>query len=236
MATTTEGARARTTGGLRSRASALGRAVGRLGTPPGAATALTGIVALYVLLVAFGNITDFGTNREFVRHVLAMDTTFKDEQLMWRAISSPALQDAVYVCIIAWETLTAAVLCVATARWASATWRGPRTGTAPYAPGAAADTAHDAAAELAAHSARFERARRTSTLGLVLHLLLFGAGFIAVGGEWFAMWQSKDWNGLDAAVRNVTVAGLALILVQLPARRPTERSIPAPPQPAGEPD
>ena len=31
--------------------------------------------ALYILLVAFNNITDFGTNQAFVQHVFAMDTT-----------------------------------------------------------------------------------------------------------------------------------------------------------------
>lgn len=47
-------------------------------------------------------------------------------------------------------------------------------------------------------------------------LLLFGAGFLAIGGEWFAMWQSKSWNGLEAATRNVTLAGIALLVVHLP--------------------
>ncbi len=61
-------------------------------------------------LVAFGNITDFGTNQQFVRHVLAMDTTFKDEDLMWRAVTSKGLQDAAYVAIIVWETIAALVL------------------------------------------------------------------------------------------------------------------------------
>jgi predicted small integral membrane protein len=30
------------------------------------------------------------------------------------------------------------------------------------------------------------------------------------------MWQSQDWNGLDAAMRNVIIAGAALILNHLP--------------------
>ncbi|MFG2138006.1 DUF2165 domain-containing protein [Streptomyces sp. NPDC048650] len=153
---------------------------------PLAATVLTGTVALYIALVAFGNITDFGTNREFVRHVLAMDTTFKDPDLMWRAITSRSLQDAAYLGIVAWETVTAAVLVVATAQGAIGLRRGG-----------------------------FARARRTATAGLLMMLLLFGAGFLAVGGEWFAMWQSHDWNGLDAAARNFTVAGIVLVLVHL---------------------
>jgi predicted small integral membrane protein len=213
--------------GAGARARAIGGAMGRLGTPPGAAAALTGTVALYALLVAFGNITDFGTNQEFVRHVLAMDTTFKDEDLMWRAIRSHPLQDAVYVCIILWETLTALVLCTATVLWARATVRDPRPHQCPH-------QCVDQYADRCPYGfagARSERARRASTLGLVMQLLLFGAGFIAVGGEWFAMWQSKEWNGLDAAIRNFTVAALALILVQLPARHARR-----PASPGAEPD
>ena len=152
-----------------------------------AATVLTGTVALYIALVAFGNITDFDTNRQFVRHVLAMDTTFKDPDLMWRALTSHAVQDAAYLAIIAWETVAAVVLLAATALWAVGARRGS-----------------------------VARARQVSTVGLLMVLLLFGAGFLAIGGEWFAMWQSKDWNGLEAATRNVTLAGIALVVVHLP--------------------
>ncbi|UZJ33248.1 DUF2165 domain-containing protein [Streptomyces endophytica] len=155
---------------------------------PLVATVLTGTVALYLALVAFGNITDFGTNQQFVRHVLAMDTTFKDPDLMWRAITSQGLQDAAYVAIIAWESVTALVLIVATVLWPLGLRRG--------------DVA---------------RARMLSTVGLLMMLLLFGAGFLAIGGEWFSMWQSKTWNGLEAATRNVTLAGVALLAVRLPS-------------------
>ncbi|MFD7707749.1 DUF2165 domain-containing protein [Streptomyces sp. NPDC059785] len=157
-------------------------------TPPSgvlhlAATLLTATVALYTALVAFGNITDFGTNQQFVRHVLAMDTTFKDDDLMWRAITSHFWQDAAYVAIIVWETAAALVLIA---------------GTYLYA------RRDDA------------RARRIATIGLLMLLLLFGAGFIAIGGEWFAMWQSADWNGLDAATRVVTLSGIVLLVIHLP--------------------
>ncbi|KWT61739.1 hypothetical protein ADL21_12385 [Streptomyces albus subsp. albus] len=154
---------------------------------PLAAAVLTGTVALYIALVAFGNITDFGTNQAFVQHVLAMDTTFKDPDLMWRAIESRTLQNIAYVLIIAWETATALVLIAGTVLW-TRQLRGS-TGLAG--------------------------ARRWSTLGLLMVLLLFGAGFMAIGGEWFAMWQSKTWNGLDAAARNVVLAGVALVVVNL---------------------
>ncbi|WP_328829894.1 DUF2165 domain-containing protein [Streptomyces sp. NBC_00252] len=151
-----------------------------------AATLLTATVALYIALVAFGNITDFGTNQQFVRHVLAMDTTFKDDDLMWRAVTSRGLQDAAYVVIIVWETVAALVL-------VHGTWLWVRRDDG--------------------------RARRVSTYGLLMLMVLFGAGFIAVGGEWFAMWQSKDWNGLDAATRVFLLSGVVLVVVQLTGER-----------------
>jgi predicted small integral membrane protein len=146
---------------------------------PLAATVLTGTVALYMALVAFGNITDFGTNQQFVRHVLAMDTTFKDDDLMWRAITTRWIQDAVYVLVIVWETVAALVLVYGTWLWARRD---------------------------------HVRGRRISTYGLLMVMLLFGAGFIGVGGEWFAMWQSGDWNGLDAATRVFLLSGVVLLV------------------------
>ena len=54
-------------------------------------TALLATVALFFVLVTFGNITDYGTNWQFVRHVLAMDTIFPDSTLTWRAITDQRL-------------------------------------------------------------------------------------------------------------------------------------------------
>ncbi|WP_231405982.1 DUF2165 domain-containing protein [Streptomyces clavuligerus] len=171
----------------------------RFGSVAVAGAVLTGIVAVYMALVAFGNITDFGTNREFVRHVLAMDTTFRDEDVMWRAIESHAVADAAYVGIIVWETLAAAVLLGAVWLWA----RGLRR-----APSGSGGSAGD-----------MDRARRVSTLGLVMVVLLFGFGFIVIGGEWFQMWQSSDWNGLEPAGRNVMLAAFTLVVIHLPGAR-----------------
>ncbi|MFF7813280.1 DUF2165 domain-containing protein [Streptomyces sp. NPDC007945] len=172
--------------------AARGSGLLRLGSLPVAATALTATVAVYMTLVAFGNITDFGTNQQFVQHVLSMDTTFKDPDLMWRAVESPALQNAAYVAIIVWETLTALVLLAATWFWITGLRREA-----------------------------YDRARAASTVGLVMVLLLFGLGFLAIGGEWFAMWQSSDWNGLDAAARNIALAAFTLLVVHLPGARRT---------------
>lgn len=170
----------------------------RLGGLNAVLTALTGVTALYFALVVFGNVTDFGTNHEFVRHVTAMDTTFGDPDVTWRAITDPALVLAVYLCVIVWEAATAVVLIAATGVWL---------------------------AVLAGRSTA-DRARRWSSLGWTMAVLLFGGGFIVIGGEWFQMWQSEDWNGLQAALQNFLVAGVGLILVHLPgppAARPGGR-------------
>jgi len=44
-------------------------------------------LAAYALIVACDNIVDYGSNYEFVRHVLSMDTTFPGNALMHRAIT-----------------------------------------------------------------------------------------------------------------------------------------------------
>ena len=49
-------------------------------------------IALWLALVAFGNITDYGSNWVFVQHVLAMDSIFPGASIHYRAIHSPLLQ------------------------------------------------------------------------------------------------------------------------------------------------
>ncbi len=167
-----------------------------LGTLPVACTVVTAINALYILLVAIGNITDFDTNFEFVKHVLAMDTTNfgapagegLDPQVMWRAIANPGVHLIAYLLLIVWESLTAIVLLAATARWL-----GART------------------------SRSFDTPRRLSTVGFLMIVILFFGGFITIGGEWFQMWRSDAWNGLDPAFRNATLALFGLVLVHLPS-------------------
>lgn len=155
---------------------------------------LAAITAVQMALIAFGNITDYETNHQFVVHVLAMDTTFQSPNMMWRAITSPALVTIVYVAIIVWETVAALVLIAATVAWVRAfAGRGP-----------------------------VAAARRLSSIGWLMWLALFAGGFVAIGGEYFQMWQSQDWNGLDAAMRNVIIAGVALILNHLPAPDSTD--------------
>src|SRR4029077_4106604 len=46
-------------------------------------------IALFYTILVLNNITDYGSNYEFVRHVLMMDSTFPGNHGMWRAVNSP---------------------------------------------------------------------------------------------------------------------------------------------------
>ena len=148
--------------------------------------ALVFSVAIFYSFVVFNNVTDYDSNHQFVRHTLKMDTTFPGNHGMWRAIDSPALHTAFYISIIAWEMLTMA-LCW----WGGFRLLKARRGTA----------------------AEFERAKNVAVAGLTLSLLMWLVAFLAVGGEWFLMWQSANWNGQAAAFRMFTVVGIVLLLL-----------------------
>ena len=146
-------------------------------------------VAIFYSLVVFNNITDYGSNYEFVRHVMMMDSTFPGNRGMWRAVNTPLLHTAFYVSIIIWEMITM-LLC-----W----WGGFRMVQA-----------------LRGTATAFQQAKRVSIAALTLGLLMWLVAFLAVGGEWFLMWQSKTWNGQDAAFRMFAVVGIVLLLVAQP--------------------
>jgi len=62
----------------------------------------------------------------------------------------------------------------------------------------------------------FNGAKRIALLALMLSLLLWLVAFLDIGGEWFLMWQSPQWNGQAAAARNFTVIGIILLLLVQP--------------------
>jgi predicted small integral membrane protein len=150
--------------------------------------ALVAAIALLTTLVAFGNITDYGTNWAFVQHVLSMDTTFPNSTTHDRQITAPDVQTAGYLLIIAAETTTAA-LC----------WIGAMV----------------LLANVRAAAASFNAAKRWAVAGLTLGFLTWMVGFMAVGGEWFEMWQSTVWNGEESAFRFHMTIVAVLIYVSL---------------------
>lgn len=147
--------------------------------------ALVATIAAIMALVALGNVADYGANWAFVEHVLAMDTVFPNSPLAWRAIPDPTLQTGAYLAIIAFEIAAAAVLVAASVRLFAAS----------------------------GDAARFAAARPLAVAGLTMVLVLYGAGFLAVGSEWFLMWQSATWNGAEAAARYFLVAGVVLLVL-----------------------
>jgi predicted small integral membrane protein len=148
---------------------------------------LVAVVALFFTVVAYGNLADYGSNWAFVQHVLSMDTIFPDSTLRSRAITDPRLQAAAYWSIIAWEAATALVL------WAGVV----RLVAAIDGPG-------------------FGLAKTTAVAGLTMGFLLYAVGFVIVGGEWFAMWQSEVWNGQTKAFQFIGLVTAVLVVLLIP--------------------
>jgi predicted small integral membrane protein len=55
------------------------------------------------------------------------------------------------------------------------------------------------ARKLRAPATEFKNAKKYTSFGLSLGVLLWFIVFIAIGGEWFLMWQSKIWNAQNTA-------------------------------------
>jgi predicted small integral membrane protein len=137
-------------------------------------TVMVGCLAVFALVVTYDNLIDWGSNHAFVQHVLSMDTTFPDNALRSRAITSPAIWTLGYWGIIAAEGATGLAFTIATISMAT---------------------------QLRSPPERFHQAKRFVYIGAGLGFLVWFLGFMVVAGEWFAMWQSATWNGQEAAFR-----------------------------------
>ena len=115
-------------------------------------------IALFYTILVFNNITDYGSNYEFVRHVLMMDSTFPGNHGMWRAVHSPLVHTVFYIGIIAWESVTM-LLC-----W----WAGVRLLKSYRADGA-----------------HFAAAQNVAVIALTTSLLMWLVAFLDVGGNGF---------------------------------------------------
>lgn len=147
---------------------------------------LLSLIAFNLFLVAFNNITDYGSNYEYVKNTLNMSTTFPDNNLMWRKIDSPFLWNAFYIFIIAVEIIIS-VLCFA--------------------------GSFSLLKNLKKSYLEFNNAKKYGILGLVICMFLYGFAFITVGGEWFLMWQSAKWNGEIPALKMFILSGIILLFL-----------------------
>jgi predicted small integral membrane protein len=149
---------------------------------------LVAAVALFAGLVAFGNLTDYGSNFVFVQHVLSMDTIFPDSAIGYRAVTSPLAHHLAYWLIIATQVATA-ILC---SMGAWTLWRAVRQ-----------------------PARQFNRAKSLAVAGLTLGFVLWQVGFMSISGEWFGAWMSPQWNGVPSAFRFfVTILLVLIYLVQ----------------------
>lgn len=143
---------------------------------------------LFSFIITFNNITDYSSNFAFVSHVLSMDDTFDGNQGMWRAITNKNLHHLFYWLII----LTEGLVCVLLLLSGFKLWKNRKDPTA------------------------FQQAKGLASFGLGLGILLWFFGFIAIGGEWFLMWQSQVWNGQQSAFRIAALFGIFLIYLNQP--------------------
>ena len=147
---------------------------------------VTALSSLFLLVVVFNNLTDPNSNYQFVRHVLSMDTTFPGNAGMYRAIHAPIMHKAFYASIIGWEALCTILIGAGTLRL----WRAR-----------------------GAPAAEWRSAKGLASLGLTASLVQWYFAFMTVGGEWFLMWQSRIWNGQDAAFRLFAFVGISLVFL-----------------------
>lgn len=146
-------------------------------------TVLVFFVGLFALIVAVNNVIDYGSNFQFVQKVLSMETTFPDNALLGRAINIPALHHIAYNFIIAFEFLIAFLCLLGCGRLFL--------------------SIRDVAA--------FRTSKSLAIYGLAAGITLWFGGFMVIGGEWFAMWQSEIWNGVPSAFRFTAIIGVVLL-------------------------
>lgn len=154
---------------------------------------LVAAIALDYTLIVFGNLTDFNSNYEFVRHVLLMDSTFPGNNGLWRAIHPPALHLAFYWSIILWEALSAILA-----------WWG----------------AVNLFRTLRRPAQIFNSQKRMAVVALTVSMMMWLVAFLEIGGEWFMMWQSRTWNGQEEGFRMFVLIGLVLLILLQPDTDP----------------
>lgn len=151
--------------------------------------AMVNAMALLASLAAINNITDYATNFTLVHHVLLMDSTFPGNGLRYRSITQSWVHHAGYLTLIGLQSLTALSCWIGGVRLIC--------------------TRH-------VTDATFRSARAWAVIGLTLGFLTLQVCFMTIGGEWFGMWMSTQWNGLASAFRYCVTFLLVLIYLVMP--------------------
>lgn len=96
-----------------------------------------------------------------------MEDTFSRTRNGWRSVNSTFLHHVLFIIIIVRELTMAFFL-----------WLGIFT----------------MKRKMRAAGGEFQQAKKYTSTGFTLGVLLWFMGFITMGGEWFLLWQSKTWN------------------------------------------
>ncbi len=101
-----------------------------------------------------------------------MEDTFSKERNGWRSVHNVFFHHLSFVLIILWESAVAVLLATGAIKMIN-TFKAAAT--------------------------EFKKAKVYAAYGFALGVLLWFTVFIAIGGEWFLMWQSKNWNAQNTA-------------------------------------
>ncbi|MHA6258978.1 DUF2165 family protein [Sporosarcina sp. CAU 1771] len=144
------------------------------------------LAGLFGFFVFAGNLMDYNSNYQFVHHVLSMDTTFEGNALMWRAIESSGLHTVAYWMLILAEGIFSLLAFIGVVHMMK---------------------------NLKSSAKEFNKSKAFGFYAFMLGFAIWFLGFIVIGSEWFAMWQSQIWNGKDTAMGISTLwAGFAILL------------------------
>jgi len=139
--------------------------------------------SFYFFFAVIGNLFDYDSNFQFVKHVLLMDTTFAENKMLWRAIDLPVIHHAVYWIIIFWQSTVVVLSLVSAIKLF----------------------------EHRKDEVLFQKAVDLASISCLVGMLLWFGAFITIGGEWFLMWQSDTWNSLDSSARIFLIQGIILL-------------------------
>lgn len=147
--------------------------------------------AITLLLAFIGNIIAYDTNFEYTHHIMLMDDTFKDPHLMARAIQNPLYHHIAYIFIIILEGIASLFL-----------WMGVLC----------------AFKNIYQPTLRFEDAKYWGNMGLLFSLWIYSFVFFTVAGQWFASWQSEQWNAKTASVPFLIILGITYLIFSQPEK------------------
>ena len=137
-------------------------------------------------LPGLSNVLDYEVNLVNVQHVLSMDVQIVDTfAKSFKAINSPIIHHLAYILIIISEFLVG-ILGI----WGAVNMWNAR---------------HDVVA--------FNRSKGKAIWAFSIGLLIWLMGFMVVGGEWFLMWLSPEWNSQQSAFRIVIPFMLGLMFI-----------------------